>query len=504
MKPLFLVINLTLFVLNGNHYFAQSLNCATNGSVQDLNVTTTCVTQAWSNLENGTITWNSTCGSGTAYQDVWYEVIGTGLDVSINISSMNTPNATLAVYTGCPTSNATATTLIAPGGTSCASITGASGSILFPTTAAQNYYVQIQRRSGTTNEDQTGNICAFSATPCGNPTGLLNDFCESAASLTKNPSATFSANTVSFSPDHAPLIDMNLTGCVGGPGNVIIQNNSWYKFIASSTTESFPFTYTSCAGVQAVVYRVTKNAKGCCTGFTQVSNCISSIPLLPPGTATITATGLTINSEYILMVDGFNGAQCDYTISGWSGIGILPIQLSEFMGLLMNDRNEIKWVTASEQNNDYFNLYRSYDGKKFDIVSVVDGAGNSNSSLTYNYSDYELRFGTVYYQLEQVDFDGKSTKSKIISLNRNTSAVGLVNAYPNPTETAINLDINVVVGNGGMVTITGINGQVVFEKFISEAGIHQVIFDMSELRSGIYLATYNDEHSTTVKRIVKK
>lgn len=79
-----------------------------------------------------------------------------------------------------------------------------------------------------------------------------------------------------------------------------------------------------------------------------------------------------------------------------------------------------------------------------------------------------------------------------------------MNAYPNPTETAINLDINVAVGNGGMVTITGINGQVVFEKFISEAGIHQVIFDMSELRSGIYLATYNDEHSTTVKRIVKK
>jgi hypothetical protein len=323
--------------------------------------------------------------------------------------------------------------------------------------------------------------------------------------LTKNAGASFSASTAGvFSPDLGSLIDFNGIACVGGPGNIIMQNNSWYQFTASATSESFNFSATSCVGVQALVYDVTKDANGCCIGLNQMSNCISSMPMHPPGSSLITATGLTIGANYVLMVDGFNGAGCDFTISGWGAIGVLPIELTKFSALSMENRNEISWITESEHNNDYFNLYRSFDGENFEIIATIDGAGNSTQLLNYSVPDYDIRFGTVYYQLEQIDFDGQNSKSQIVTLNRNNSENGLVNVYPNPTEDILTIDINVSTQEGGFVRIEGVNGILIYEQQIEGKGVHQITHDMTFLSSGLYFIRYLDEEVNSVKTILKK
>lgn len=97
----------------------------------------------------------------------------------------------------------------------------------------------------------------------------------------------------------------------------------------------------------------------------------------------------------------------------------------------------INWKTVSETNNDFFTVERSDDGKNWEMVSVVDGAGNSNTLLEYQTTDNNPVRGLVYYRLKQTDFDGKYSYSSIKSLKKTkeNNTVG----YPNPAHNQFHL-----------------------------------------------------------------
>ncbi len=484
---------------------SQGATCATATS---LSVNTLCTTVQWTNSDNGTIAgWNEPCGGGTDYQDIWYQIIGTGTEVGVNIFHLNTYDAVLAVYDGtCPTSSNASSSSIA-----CEYITGNTGGVNFPTTAGEIYFIQIQRRSGTTNDNQTGSICAYEyvLSPCGNPLALLNDFCETPATLTKNPGGTFSATTDgTFTEDHKAYLDGY--GAANGPFCGLVHNNSWYQFVATNTTETFPIIYVSCSGdgVQGHVYRISHDLNGCCETFTPMSNCILNIDQNlngnPNSIETLTATGLTVGETYMLMIDGYLGARCDFTIAGWGAQNVLPIELSKFMVVPFEEFNRIYWETSSENNNHHFNLLRSFNGVDFEVVSKIQGAGSSTILNSYSFDDYDLRYGKIYYKLQQVDIDGETTSSKIISLDRKSAEIGLLNVYPNPTENTITLDINVASNRGGDVCIVGINGVVVYEQHLEDKGIHQLTFDMTSMSAGMYFVNYSDEAGVSQMNVVKR
>jgi hypothetical protein len=111
----------------------------------------------------------------------------------------------------------------------------------------------------------------------------------------------------------------------------------------------------------------------------------------------------------------------------------LPVVLSYFSFEIFNDVVELEWTTSSEINNDYFEIHRSFNGSDFDIVGTVPGAGNSNSSINYFWSDLEPLLGTVYYRLKQVDYDGKHEYSRLLAVSRDAeSGDCVVKVNPNP------------------------------------------------------------------------
>lgn len=108
----------------------------------------------------------------------------------------------------------------------------------------------------------------------------------------------------------------------------------------------------------------------------------------------------------------------------------LPINLESFSAEKKNNDVFLKWVTLSEQNNDYFSLEKSHDGKQWVEIATVLGAGFSDEKISYSFieknSSLEL---DAYYRLTQVDFNGeyqifddyvqfvgKSVNPKIISI----------------------------------------------------------------------------------------
>lgn len=97
------------------------------------------------------------------------------------------------------------------------------------------------------------------------------------------------------------------------------------------------------------------------------------------------------------------------------GFGFLPVSLSNFEAILTpNCGSKILWTTQTETNNDYFTLYRSYNGVMFDIITTIDGAGTTTVHQYYEYIDNDFVEDIVYYKLGQTDYNGEKTMSNII------------------------------------------------------------------------------------------
>lgn len=91
----------------------------------------------------------------------------------------------------------------------------------------------------------------------------------------------------------------------------------------------------------------------------------------------------------------------------------LPVELVSFEKECDDEVLKLKWVTASEKDNDYFEIQFSEDGEEFTSIAMESGAGTT--TLTQEYEVLVSReFKTGYFRLKQVDFDGNYEYSKTI------------------------------------------------------------------------------------------
>jgi len=110
----------------------------------------------------------------------------------------------------------------------------------------------------------------------------------------------------------------------------------------------------------------------------------------------------------------------------------LPIELLYFNGDKQAcNQNLLSWSTATESNNDYFQIERSINGIDFNIIGKIKGAGTSLEIKKYSFSDINPESTINYYRLTQIDYDGKQTQSHIIDIDnfciKNLEIVKIVN-----------------------------------------------------------------------------
>lgn len=111
----------------------------------------------------------------------------------------------------------------------------------------------------------------------------------------------------------------------------------------------------------------------------------------------------------------------------------LPITLHSFEAIKKADRVTLKWVTSSEINNEKFIIEKSNNGMLYNGIGEIAGAGNSSTMLSYTFDDRNPQ-SINYYRLRQIDFDGTSTISHVISVQQEGS-IGLKPVlYPNPVK----------------------------------------------------------------------
>jgi fibronectin-binding autotransporter adhesin len=178
------------------------------------------------------------------------------------------------------------------------------------------------------------------------------------------------------------------------------------------------------------------------------------------------------------------------------GINKLPVELLSFSAELNENKAvDITWVTATEINNDYFEVEHSLDAIRFNKIETVQGAGNSTETLYYGTVDYRPNVGVNYYRLKQVDFDGTYAYSDVVLVNLE-DRINSIRVYPNPTKDMLTVESSI----GGLLSVY--DAQMKLVKNVDLVDTLTTI-DLDNLGNGIYTVTLVGDDKTHLFKVVK-
>ncbi len=176
-----------------------------------------------------------------------------------------------------------------------------------------------------------------------------------------------------------------------------------------------------------------------------------------------------------------------------------PVNLINFYAVNNKDNVLLSWSTASEQNNDYFNVERSVNGSEFIAIGQVKGAGNTNGATVYSFTDEEVSFGKILYRLAQYDFDGTLTYSNVIAVSNDNPIT--VSVAPNPFTTETDLIISSLISEKADIKVMDLTGRTVYQV---SGNSNEKISLGSTLGTGVYLVQIFLQGSVQNFRIVKQ
>ncbi len=171
-----------------------------------------------------------------------------------------------------------------------------------------------------------------------------------------------------------------------------------------------------------------------------------------------------------------------FTLASITSFNPLPIELTTFTVKLNSNIVDLQWETASESDNDYFQIERSVDGVNWEFFATIDGAGTTAIPQSYQIEDRSPYKGENYYRLKQVDFNGvyEYFGPKLVVVPSNNS--GNLVVYPNPSNGEFVITANIdELTNLHFYNVMGqeINPAIV----ISD---DKAIIDLSSFVSGVY------------------
>ena len=192
---------------------------------------------------------------------------------------------------------------------------------------------------------------------------------------------------------------------------------------------------------------------------------------------------------------------------GTTGNSTLPVELLSFTATEEEGKVILNWATATELNNDFFEIQRSETGEDWGVIGNVDGNGTINETINYNFTDDRPFYGTSYYRLRQVDFDGQFEYSPVQSATIELHGQRMeVSIYPNPTNQH-NINIRMVSPNKRnrvKLRLTDLSGKLYLdetidaEKFVQD---QKIILDHN-ITSGIYILEVKQDQTTSKHKII--
>jgi hypothetical protein len=171
--------------------------------------------------------------------------------------------------------------------------------------------------------------------------------------------------------------------------------------------------------------------------------------------------------------------------------GALPLQWLNVQAQWINSQAKISWQVAQQLNVKDYTVQQSLNGIDFNNVCKV----SANNGTSYNCTVQALPNVVNYYRVQQTDIDGKSSVSKIVTLQ--SSAKGMISIYPNPAKDHLFIRNNLNYRN---LEITDLSGKVILKRIIVN-GVNNIPID--QLHRGTYFVRLYDEAKSESLKFIK-
>jgi|GEM_PF-4140266 len=312
---------------------------------------------------------------------------------------------------------------------------------------------------------------------------------------------TSASGPATFDLDVSITYPPNLT-CTGSSEETVkpfigFQGNSWCE-----GTTGFPLnnTWTYNPSTGGTYTATIQLLQPCAMGVvdfvvgmaeTSGSDCFSGGPY-----SIVIGEGEDFGLLEIDFEEGANNSTVNYTANA-----ALPVELTTFNATANRDKNVLLlWETASELNNEYFQVEYSTDGRNFTSLGTVNGRGTTSSVSSYRFVHDQPVSKLNYYRLKQVDFDGKFEYSNVavakLEIDKSLTIV------PTIVKDALQVHYQ---GEESEVVIFNLNGQIVYQAVKNfENGFQEI--GVNDLPKGIYFLSVVDQKNSYLQsaRFIKQ
>ncbi|RPH96654.1 T9SS C-terminal target domain-containing protein [candidate division KSB1 bacterium] len=183
----------------------------------------------------------------------------------------------------------------------------------------------------------------------------------------------------------------------------------------------------------------------------------------------------------------------------------LAVELASFTAAAGANSVALRWETASETDNDYFEILRN-DA----VITHVPTQGNGATGHVYSFTDEGLQSGIAYdYKLAAVDVNGGRVEIAAASATP-YAAVEVVNEYalhqnyPNPFNASTTIVFDLKESGSAVIALYNMMGQEVMTILngVYAAGRQEVKFDASGLPSGAYIYKLTTSDFSATRKMV--
>jgi len=204
-------------------------------------------------------------------------------------------------------------------------------------------------------------------------------------------------------------------------------------------------------------------------------------------------SGLPDNDVYSIVIDGSGNKWIGTTggLAVFNEGGVVPVELTSFTVIANGKEVTLNWSTATEINNQGFEVQRSTEGKDFFTVGFVNGHGTTTEPKNYSYIDdiEGINANLLAYRLKQLDYNGSFEYSDVVYIdNLSPTEFVLHQNFPNPFNPSTKISWQLQVGSKATLRLFNILGKevAILVNEYKPAGKYETEFNAANLPSGVY------------------
>ena len=177
----------------------------------------------------------------------------------------------------------------------------------------------------------------------------------------------------------------------------------------------------------------------------------------------------------------------------------LPVEIIDLGVRKENGSANVSWSTKHEVNAHHFEVLKSYDGGNWVNLGQVSSTGNASSQINrYAFTDKSTLKEIQYYRLNQVDNDGSSKLTDIVSLEDLTSST-FVEVFPNPVNGLLTIQSKA----DALINLNIYNSTGAIIASYPKLGKNTVEVDLSDKPAGMYFIEVSSTAILEVKKVLK-